>query len=94
MKYTAVIEKSGKRLFSIPAGPADCMGEGTKILVQDGRTRRLTVCPVAQRGRLGRAHALFGDELAELLEELNLALAGWADPSAAEQVKREGRTQS
>ena len=36
----------------------------------------LELPPFAQRGRLGRAHALFGDGLAVLLEELNLALAG------------------
>ena len=36
----------------------------------------LELPPFAQRGRLGRAHALFGDGLAALLEELNLALAG------------------
>ncbi len=32
--------------------------------------------PFAQRGGIGRAHAVFGDGLAPLLEELNLALAG------------------
>ena len=32
--------------------------------------------PFAQRGGIGRAHAVFGDGLAALLEELNLALAG------------------
>ena len=32
--------------------------------------------PFVQRGGIGRAHILFGDELPELLEELNLALAG------------------
>ena len=36
----------------------------------------LELPPFAQRGRLGRAHALFGDGLAPLLEELNVALAG------------------
>ncbi len=36
----------------------------------------LQYAPFAQRGGIGRAHALFGDELAPLLEELNLALAG------------------
>ena len=32
--------------------------------------------PFNQQGGIGRAYALFGDELATLLEELNLALAG------------------
>ncbi len=32
--------------------------------------------PFVQRGGIGRAHALFGDGLAPLLEELNLALVG------------------
>ena len=32
--------------------------------------------PFNQQGGIGRAYALFGDELAPLLEELNLALAG------------------
>ena len=36
----------------------------------------LQLSPFAQRGGIGRAHALFGDALAALLEELNLALAG------------------
>ena len=36
----------------------------------------LQYAPFAQRGGIGRAHALFGDELAPLLEELNLALVG------------------
>ena len=36
----------------------------------------LELPPFAQRGRLGRAGALFGDGLAPLLDELNLALAG------------------
>ena len=36
----------------------------------------LQYAPFAQRGGIGRAHALFGDGLAPLLEELNLALAG------------------
>ncbi len=36
----------------------------------------LPYAPFAQRGGIGRAHALFGDGLAPLLEELNLALAG------------------
>ena len=36
----------------------------------------LQYAPFAQRGGIGRAHALFGDGLALLLEELNLALAG------------------
>ena len=36
----------------------------------------LQYAPFAQRGGIGRAHALFGDELSALLEELNLALAG------------------
>ena len=36
----------------------------------------LQLSPFAQRGGIGRAHALFGDGLAELLEELTLALAG------------------
>ena len=36
----------------------------------------LQLSPFAQRGGIGRAHLLFGDGLAELLEELNLALAG------------------
>ena len=36
----------------------------------------LQYAPFAQRGGIGRAHALFGDALAPLLEELNLALAG------------------
>ena len=35
----------------------------------------LQYAPFAQRGGIGRAHALFGDELSALLEELNLALA-------------------
>lgn len=30
--------------------------------------------PFSQRGGLGRAHQLFGEELAGLLEELNLEL--------------------
>ena len=36
----------------------------------------LQYAPFAQRGGIGRAHALFGDGLASLLEELNLALVG------------------
>ena len=36
----------------------------------------LQYAPFAQRGGIGRAHALFGDGLDPLLEELNLALAG------------------
>ena len=36
----------------------------------------LQYAPFAQRGGIGRAHALFGDGLAPLLEELNLALVG------------------
>ena len=36
----------------------------------------LQYAPFAQRGGIGRAHAVFGDELRPLLEELNLALAG------------------
>ena len=36
----------------------------------------LQYAPFAQRGGIGRAHALFGDGLAPLVEELNLALAG------------------
>ena len=36
----------------------------------------LQFAPFAQRGVIGRAHALFGDGLPPLLEELNLALAG------------------
>ncbi len=36
----------------------------------------LQYAPFAQRGGIGRAYAVFGDELAALLEELNLALAG------------------
>ena len=36
----------------------------------------LQYAPFAQRGGIGRAHALFGDDLAPLLEEMNLALAG------------------
>ena len=36
----------------------------------------LQYAPFAQRGGIGRAHAVFGDELAALLEELNMALAG------------------
>ena len=36
----------------------------------------LQYAPFAQRGGIGRAHTVFGDELAALLEELNLALAG------------------
>ena len=36
----------------------------------------LEYAPFAQRGGIGRAHALFGDGLAPLLEELNLTLAG------------------
>ena len=36
----------------------------------------LQLSPFAQRGGIGRAGALFGDGLALLLEELNLALAG------------------
>ena len=36
----------------------------------------LQYAPFAQRGGIGRAHVLFGDELAPLLEEMNLALAG------------------
>ena len=36
----------------------------------------LQYAPFAQRGGIGRAHAVFGDELAPLLEDLNLALAG------------------
>ena len=36
----------------------------------------LQYAPFAQRGGIGRAHLLFGDGLAPLLEELNLALAG------------------
>lgn len=31
--------------------------------------------PFAQRGGLGRAHQLFGDQLPQLLEELNITLA-------------------
>ena len=36
----------------------------------------LQYAPFAQRGGIGRAYAVFGDGLAPLLEELNLALAG------------------
>ena len=36
----------------------------------------LQYAPFAQRGGIGRAYALFGDGLAPLLDELNLALAG------------------
>ena len=36
----------------------------------------LQYAPFAQRGGIGRAHAVFGDGLAPLLEELNLALSG------------------
>ena len=36
----------------------------------------LQLSPFAQRGGIGRAYAVFGDGLAALLEELNLALAG------------------
>ena len=36
----------------------------------------LQYAPFAQRGGIGRANTLFGDDLAPLLEELNLALAG------------------
>ncbi len=36
----------------------------------------LQYAPFAQRGGIGRAYAVFGDELAPLLEDLNLALAG------------------
>ncbi len=36
----------------------------------------LQYAPFAQRGGIGRAHALFGDGLTAQLEELNLALAG------------------
>ena len=36
----------------------------------------LQYAPFAQRGGIGRAFAVFGDELMVLLEELNLALAG------------------
>ena len=36
----------------------------------------LQYAPFAQRGGIGRAHAVFGDNLAPLLEELNLALVG------------------
>ena len=36
----------------------------------------LQYAPFAQRGGIGRAHAVFGDELQEFLEELNLELAG------------------
>ena len=39
-------------------------------------TADLQLSPFAQRGGIGRAGALFGDGLALLLEELNLALAG------------------
>ena len=36
----------------------------------------LQYAPFAQRGGIGRAYQVFGDGLASLLEELNLALAG------------------
>ena len=36
----------------------------------------LQYAPFAQRGGIGRAHAIFGDDLASLLEELNLELVG------------------
>ena len=36
----------------------------------------LQLAPFSQRGGIGRAYALFGDGLAPLLEELNLALVG------------------
>ena len=36
----------------------------------------LQYAPFVQRGGIGRAHALFGEQLPLLLEELNLALAG------------------
>ncbi len=36
----------------------------------------LQYAPFAQRGGIGKAYDLFGDELAGLLEELNVALAG------------------
>ena len=36
----------------------------------------LQYAPFAQRGGIGRAHAVFGEGLAPLLEELNLALVG------------------
>ena len=35
----------------------------------------LDLSPFNQRGRLGKAHQLFGDQLPELLDELNEALA-------------------
>ena len=41
-----------------------------------GITKGCAVSPFAQRGGIGRAHALFGDGLVPLLEELNLALVG------------------
>lgn len=34
-----------------------------------------SLSPFAQRGGLGRAHQLFGDQLPRLLEELNTTLA-------------------
>ncbi len=36
----------------------------------------LQYAPFAQRGGIGRAYALFGDDLTALLEDLNLVLAG------------------
>ena len=38
------------------------------------RTADLQYTPLAQRGGIGRAHHLFGNGLAPLLEELNLEL--------------------
>ena len=35
----------------------------------------LDLSPFNQRGGLGKAHQLFGEQLPELLEELNTALA-------------------
>ena len=43
------------------------------VSIEPGDLQR---APFTQRGGIGRAHALFGDTLAPLLEELNLALAG------------------
>ena len=62
MFYITSIMISGGRRF----------GKGWVSVFQRGRAQGCA----ALREQIGRAHALFGDGLAPLLEELNLALAG------------------
>jgi type I restriction enzyme R subunit len=49
---------------------AASIGSSLAIGVED-----FDYAPFAERGGLGKAHELFGDDLPRLLEELNVALA-------------------